>query len=155
MLFRSTHAFLPMIERRRGGVLQVASLAAYQPTPYFAVYGATKAFVLSFGEALWAEYKDRGVRVVTVSPGATDTGFFSRAGEEASAGVKRVSPEGVARLGLEALRKNKPSVVHGFTNTLATVLLRFFPRAFTARVMGWLGAPSPREMKGRSSPAVR
>ena len=73
----------PSTGSTHGGVIQVASLAAYQPTPYFAVYGATKAFVLSFGEALWAEYRERGVRVLTVSPGATQTQFFARAGEAA------------------------------------------------------------------------
>jgi uncharacterized protein len=140
-LVELTHVFLPMLERRRGGVIQIASLAGYQPTPYFAVYGATKAFVLSFGEALWAEYKDRGVRVVTVSPGATETQFFVRSGDAASAGVKRVAPEGVARLGLEAFQKNRPSVVHGFTNKLATLASRLFSRAFVLRLMLWATAP--------------
>jgi uncharacterized protein len=142
-LVELTHVFLPMLERRRGGVLQVASMAGYQPTPYFALYGATKAFVLSFGEALWAEYKDRGVRVVTLSPGATDTQFFVRAGESASGAFKRVSPEGVARLGLEAFQRNQPSVVHGFTNRLATVLTRLLPRAFVTKTMARLAAPKP------------
>jgi len=140
-LVELTHVFLPMIERRRGGVIQVASMAGYQPTPYFAVYGATKAFVLSFGEALWAEYRSRGVRVVTLSPGATDTQFFARSGEAASGGFKRASPEGVVRLGLEAFRENRPSVVHGFTNNVATVLSRFFSRAFTVKLMAWVSAP--------------
>ena len=143
-LVELTHVFLPMLERRQGGVIQVASLAAYQPTPYFAVYGATKAFVLSFGEALWAEYRERGVRVLTVSPGATETQFFARAGEAASAGVQRVSPEGVARLGLEAFRRNtRPSVIHGFMNGLAAGFSRFFSRAFTVKLMGRISAPRP------------
>ncbi len=140
-LVELTHVFLPMIERRRGGVIQVASMAAYQPTPYFAVYGATKAFVLSFGEALWAEYKDRGVRVVTVSPGATDTQFFARSGDAASGGFKRAAPEGVVRIGFEAFQKNQPSVIHGFTNKLATFVSRLLPRALVAKLMAQIAAP--------------
>ncbi|WPB82545.1 SDR family oxidoreductase [Archangium violaceum] len=142
-LVELTHVFLPMLERRHGGVIQVASMAGYQPTPYFAVYGATKAFVLSFSEALWAEYKDRGVRVVAVSPGATDTRFFVRAGEAASSGFKRASPEDVARLGLEAFQKNRPSVIHGFTNQLAALVSRLFSRAFVAKTMARMAAPKP------------
>ncbi|WP_224243567.1 SDR family NAD(P)-dependent oxidoreductase [Hyalangium gracile] len=142
-LVELTHAFLPMLERRRGGIIHVASVAGYQPTPYFAVYGATKAFVLSFSEALWAEYKDRGVRVVCVSPGATDTQFFARAGDAASAGVRRVPPEGVVRLGLEAFQKNRSSVVHGFANRVGTSLVPLFPRAFVAKMFARLTAPKP------------
>ena len=142
-LVELTYVFLPMLERRRGGVLQVGSIAGYQPTPYFAVYGATKAFVLSFSEALWAEYKDRGVRVVALAPGATDTQFFVRAGESASGGVKRVSPEGVARLGLEAFQKNRLSVVHGFGNRLLTVLTGFLPRALVVKAAVLISKPKP------------
>src|SRR6185369_10619179 len=79
-LVELTHTFLPMLERRGGGVIHVASTAAFQPVPFMAVYGATKAFVLSFSEALWAEYRPRGVRVVALCPGATETPFFERAG---------------------------------------------------------------------------
>lgn len=143
-LVELTHAFLPMLERRRGGVMQIASVAAYQPTPYFAVYGATKAFVLSFSEALWAEYRNRGVRVVVVSPGATDTQFFARAGEAASAGVTRTSPEGVVRLGLDTFQRNRPSAIHGLGNRLAAFMSRFFPRSVVAKLMARLSAPAPR-----------
>ncbi|MBU3750794.1 MAG: SDR family oxidoreductase, partial [Mycobacterium sp.] len=72
-----TARLLPaMLERDRGGVLNVASTAAYQPLATMAVYGATKAFVLSFTEALWAETRTTGVRVMALCPGATETGFF-------------------------------------------------------------------------------
>lgn len=140
-LVELTHLFLPMLERRRGGIIQVASAAAYQPTPYMAVYGATKAFVLSFSEALWAEYKDRGVRVVALSPGATDTPFFVRAGEAAAGGRKKARPEDVVLLGLDAFQKNRPSVVHGFVNFVATFSLRLFSRAFIVKLMARLTAP--------------
>ncbi len=73
-----THALVPaMAERKAGGVINVASIAAFQPLPYHAVYGASKAFVLSFSLALWAEYRKRGVRVVALCPGPTATNFFT------------------------------------------------------------------------------
>jgi uncharacterized protein len=69
-----SHAFLPaMVARGEGAILNIASMAAFQPDTYMAVYGATKAFVLSFSASLWAEYRTSGIRVVAVCPGATDT----------------------------------------------------------------------------------
>lgn len=135
-----THLFLPGIERRGGGVLHVASVAGYQPTPYMAVYGATKAFVLSFSEALWAEYRPRGVRVVCLSPGQSETAFFARAGELPQQRNK-ARPEDVARLGLDAFVEGRASVVHGGTNRLLTFLGRFFPRSAIARIMARLARP--------------
>jgi len=128
-----THLFLPTIERRQGGVIQIASTAAYQPVPYMAVYAASKAFVLSFSEALWAEYRPRGVRVLALCPGATESGFFARAGEAAALG-KKAAPEAVVRLGLDAFRANRASVVHGKANWLTSFISRFATRAFTAKV---------------------
>jgi len=140
-LVELTHLFLPMIERRQGGVIQVASVAAYQPIPYMAVYGATKAFVLSFGEALWAEYRPRGVRILTLSPGATETSFFERSGEGAAAGTKKVAPEDVVRTGLAAFSAGRASVVHGTGNYLTTTLSRLFTREFTAKLTARLTKP--------------
>ncbi len=77
-----TSQFLPgMISRHAGGVINVASTAAFQPVPTMAVYGATKAFVLSFTEALWGETRGTGVRVLTLCPGATETAFFDTTGK--------------------------------------------------------------------------
>jgi short-subunit dehydrogenase len=132
-LVEMTHLFLPTIERLLGGVIQVASTAAYQPVPYMAVYAASKAFVLSFSEALWAEYRPRGVRVLALCPGATESAFFARAGEAAAIG-KKAAPEAVVRLGLDAFRANRASVVHGTANFLTAMLSRFATRAFTAKV---------------------
>ncbi len=132
-LVELTHVFLPMIERRQGGVINIASTAAFQPVPYMAVYGATKAFVLSFSEALWAEYRPRNVRILALCPGATDSEFFARAGEGAQVG-KRVPAETVVRLGLAAFRANRPSVVQGAGNYLTSLLGRFTTRAFVAKV---------------------
>lgn len=139
-LVELTHLFMPEIERRKGGVLNVASTAAFQPVPFMAVYAASKAFVLAFSEALWVEYRPRGVRVVALCPGATDTPFFQRAGESAAFGAK-ASPEDVVRLGLAAFKKNRASVVHGAGNFVTTMLSRVFPRAVTAEVTGRLMRP--------------
>ncbi len=139
-LVELTHLFLPGLERRRGGVIQVASTAAFQPVPFMAVYAASKAFVLSFSEALWAEYRPRGVRVLALCPGATDTPFFQRAGEAAAFG-KKARPEDVVRLGLQAFQANRASVVHGASNVFTTLLSRFFTRAFVATLSARLMQP--------------
>lgn len=132
-LVELTHLFLPMIERKRGGIINVASTAAFQPVPYMAVYGATKAFVLSFSEALWGEYRDRGVKVLALCPGATDTPFFTRAGEAAALGAK-ASAADVAKLGLEALEANRASVIHGLKNWLVANSSRFTPRQLVVSI---------------------
>lgn len=128
-----THALLPEIARRRGGVINVASTAAFQPVPFMAVYAATKSFVLSFSEALWAEYRPRGVRVLALCPGATDTPFFARAGESAALG-KKAPPEDVVRVGLEAFDRGRASIVHGVGNTMTSWLARIFTRELVARI---------------------
>ena len=114
-LVELTHTFLPMIERRAGGVIQVASTAAFQPVPCLAVYAASKAFVLSFSEALWGEYRERGVRVLALCPGATDTPFFERAGEAAALG-KKARPDDLVKLALRAFDSNRSHVIHGVAN---------------------------------------
>src|SRR5215831_11276722 len=87
-----TCSLLPgMRARDRGAIVNVASTAAFQPVPYMAAYGAAKAFVLSFTEALWAETRGTGVRVTALCPGATDTSFFDTASDSASIG-RRMSP---------------------------------------------------------------
>jgi uncharacterized protein len=132
-LVELSHAFLPMIERKQGGIIHIASTAAFQPLPYMAVYGATKAFVLSFSEALWAEYKPRGVRVLALCPGATETPFFARAGESAAVG-KKADPDDVVRVGLKAFRAGRATVVHGTANYFTSLISRFTSRELTAKV---------------------
>jgi uncharacterized protein len=141
-LVELSHVFLPMIERKRGGIINVASTAGFQPVPYMAVYGATKAFVLSFSEALWAEYKPRGVRVLALCPGATETPFFARAGESAAFG-KKAPPEDVVRLGLKAFRAGRASVIHGTANYFTSLISRFTSRELTAKVSAKLMKPKP------------
>lgn len=117
-----------MRQRGRGTVINVASTAAFQPVPHMAVYGATKAFVLSFTEALWGEVNAQGIRVLAVCPGATDTPFFDVAGEAAAAGSKR-TPQQVVTRAFTALRSSKPSVVDGAANALvARLVTRLLPK---------------------------
>ncbi len=136
-LVELTHLFLPaMLERHQGAIINVASLAAYQPTPYMAVYGATKAFVLSFTEALWGEYQGQGVRILALSPGETATGFFKDLGEGYNRPLGNTeTPEQVVQVGLQALAQGRPSVISGRQNALSATLPRFFPRRMTVRVV--------------------
>ncbi len=127
------HLFLPRLAARgRGALVIVASVAGYQPLPLAAAYGATKAFDLMLGEALWAENRGRGVDVLAVSPGATDTEFQAVAGEKPHAAVP---PADVVTATMGALGK-QPSVIVGTVNALRTFSLRFAPRALVARVAG-------------------
>ncbi|XXX74478.1 SDR family oxidoreductase [Sorangium sp. So ce134] len=146
-LVELTHLFMPTIERRQGGVIQVASMAAFVPAPYFAVYAATKAFVLSFSEALWAEYRPRGVRVLALCPGATETPFFQRSGDVPGAS-KRARPEDVVRVGLSAFAAGRASVVHGAANNLGAFFTRFFSRELTVKMMARLTKPHAAALPG-------
>ncbi|WP_437984820.1 SDR family NAD(P)-dependent oxidoreductase [Sorangium sp. So ce117] len=132
-LVAMTHAFLPDLVRTRGAVLNVASTAAFYPIASMAVYGATKAFVLSFSEALWAELGERGVKVVALCPGATETPFFEIAGEAAAVGAKAKASD-VVRLGLSALSTGRTHAIHGLGNYILANLARFVPRAMAARL---------------------
>lgn len=104
-----------MAARGQGRVLITASITSTAPTPYLAVYGATKAFDLSFAQALRYELKDTGVTVTALQPGATDTDFFDRADMEDTqvAQGKKDDPVEVARQGFEAMMKGKDSVIAG------------------------------------------
>lgn len=135
---RLVHAFLPgMLARGVGGVMTVASTAAFQPTPGMAVYGATKAFVLSFTEALWDETRGRGVRILALCPGPTETGFFAAAGGGDYLDRGRQTAEAVARVGLAAFaRPGGPTVISGIANTVTASAHRFVPRALMARLAG-------------------
>jgi short-subunit dehydrogenase len=126
-----THAFLPaMRARRRGAIVIIASVAGYQPLGLAATYGATKAFDLMFGEALWAETRDSGVDVLVVSPGPVDTEFQAVAGEVPHPGA---TPESVVDEALAALGK-KPSVITGQMNKVRAWGVRLLPRAQAARI---------------------
>ncbi|MEV6596641.1 SDR family oxidoreductase [Actinoplanes sp. NPDC051346] len=137
-----TRRFLPgMVARGRGAVVNVASTAAFQPLPNMAVYGATKAFVLSFSEALYAEARPAGVKVLAICPGATETPFFDVAGEDAAVGKKR-TPRQVVATTLAALEKSRPSRVDGLANAILAVATRWAPRRMVISMAGRLTAPS-------------
>lgn len=130
------HAFVPMLLARGGGaIINTASTASFQPVPYMAVYGASKAFVLSFSQALSEEYRGRGLRVLALCPGATETAFFETAGEAASVGRRR-TPEQVVETGLRALERERTVVVDGFANALLAQVPRLLPRRLVARIAG-------------------
>jgi len=114
-----------MVDRDEGRVLFTASIAAEMPAPFEAVYGASKAFVLSFAEALRNELKDTNVVVTALQPGATETNFFHRAGmDDTKVGSDRKSdPADVAKRGFEALMKNKDHVVAAMTKEKVQVAL--------------------------------
>ncbi|MEU3302485.1 SDR family oxidoreductase [Streptomyces sp. NPDC006678] len=123
-----SRAFIEQLRTAGRGVLvNVASMAAYQPNPRMAVYGATKAFVLSLTEALWEESRGTGLRVLALSPGATRTEFFDVAGtEQAAGGTRLASPADVVRTALTALdrRNPPPSVIAGRMNRVMGFLAR-------------------------------
>ena len=127
-----TKLFLdPMLQRKSGKILNVASTAGFQPGPLMAVYYATKAYVISFSEALANELKGTGVTVTCLCPGATDTEFQKRAGTEGTRLFRALRPmhaKTVARDGYRALMKGKPLVISGFRNWLLAESLRVSPR---------------------------
>jgi uncharacterized protein len=129
--------FTESVARHRGGILNVASIAAFLPGPSMAVYYATKAFVLSFTEALHQELADRGVRVSALCPGPVITEFQARSGMQLDrvARLFLVSPERVAQIGYEGLMRGKRVVVAGLGNKIAVLLLRFVPHALLLRVV--------------------
>lgn len=136
------HAFLPqMLARGGGGLINVASMMGFQPTPFMAVYGASKAFVLSFSEALSEEYRSRGLSVVALCPGPTQTSFFHTLGtDEAWSGPRR-TPEQVAATGLKALERGRSVAVDGAVNSITALLPRFLPRPLVARIAGSFARP--------------
>lgn len=133
-----THGLLPgMLERRSGAILNVSSTSAFQPVPSMAVYAASKAFVLSFSEALHVETRGRGVGVLALCPGSTDTGFFDAAGSQFLTGYRQ-TPDEVVTAGLNALRRRRSVVVSGWRNKVSATGYRFLPRAVIARGSAWI-----------------
>jgi hypothetical protein len=135
-----THLVLPaMRDRREGGILNVASTAAFQSGPGFAVYFASKSFVLSFTEALHQELKGSGIHVTALCPGPTRTEFGQVAGVTSAAFDKfAADAPTVVAAGLHGLSRNKAIVVPGLTNKLSAQSTRFIPRAAMRRIVASL-----------------
>ncbi len=125
-----------MLERRSGKILNVASTAGFQPGPLMAVYYATKAYVLSFSEALANELKGSGVSVTALCPGPTETGFSQRAGMRDSRLFRGTTMDArtVAQIGYRALMQGKPVVIPGLRNRLLAFSVRLAPRAAVTRI---------------------
>ena len=131
-------AFVDSLARHKGGVLNVASLASFLPAPGMAVYYATKAYVLSFSEALHAELRKKGVRVTALCPGPVPTEFQARAGLDNSrrGGLLELSAAEVAEAGYRGFAAGKRLVVPGLLNKLVPLMPRIFPRALILMASG-------------------
>jgi short-subunit dehydrogenase len=132
-----TGLFLPgMIQRKRGGILNVGSVAGFQPGPGMAVYYATKAFVLSFTEALAGELAGTGLTISVLCPGPTETNFsqVARAQKARLFKIPKMSAQAVARSGHRAFRKGKVIAVPGWSNQMMIFSVRLAPRVFVRRV---------------------
>lgn len=133
-----TKLFLvPMLERKSGKILNIASTAGFQPGPLMAVYYASKAYVISFSEALANELGGSGVTVTCLCPGATDTEFQKRAGTEETLLFRKGGPmsaKAVAQGGYRGLMKGKPLVISGLKNWLVAESLRISPRSWVTAI---------------------
>ena len=138
-LVELTHRYLQgMRVRRAGSIINVGSTTSFQPVPFMATYAATKAFVLSFSEALWEENRAWGVRVMALCPGSTETNFFKVAGTETPPRNITQTPEEVVETALDALARGKGHVISGWGNFLMAEAVRFAPRALVTRIAGMI-----------------
>jgi short-subunit dehydrogenase len=145
-LVRLTHAVLPgMLARGRGGILNVASTISFQPGTYQATYGASKAFVLSLSQALWAENRRSGVTVTALCPGPTRTGFVDALGSDVSHTAiyrKLAAPEPVVAAGIRAMDKGRAVVVPGWRNRIMATGGRIAPGWISSLVSGRMLRPA-------------
>src|SRR5438876_8466405 len=136
-LVELTNRFLaPMRERQSGSIINVASTAGFQPVPFMATYAATKAFVLSFSEALWEENRPLGIKVMALCPGVTDTNFFDAAKIQRPPARISQTPEAVVETALRGLARGKSSVISGWTNFMMVEAERLTPRTWVVRIAG-------------------
>ena len=134
-LVKLTYLCVPdMLAYGKGGVINVASTASFQPIPYQAVYAASKAFVLNLTEALAGEYRGRGVHFLALCPGNTATNFMSTANANTT-GMPFSTPEEVAEAGLNAFVNGKSCHIHGRANYLSSLLPRVLSRAVVTKIV--------------------
>ncbi len=132
-----TYLYLaPMRERKSGTIINVASTAAFQGVPFMATYAATKAFVLSFSEALWDENRPLGVHVMALCPGVTETNFFAAAKTDKPPMRAAQTPDEVVDTALNGLKRKKSHIISGWTNYIMTESERLVPRWIVARIAG-------------------
>jgi short-subunit dehydrogenase len=132
-----THRFLPpMRERKRGTIINVASTAGFQAVPYMATYAATKAFVLSFSEALSEENRAHGIQVMALCPGVTETNFFEASKIDRPPMRTIQTAEEVVDAALRGLTRHKSLVISGWTNWFTVEAERFVPRSVVTKVAG-------------------
>jgi len=149
-LVELTHRYVqPMRARKQGTILNVASTAAFQPVPYMTTYAATKAFVLSFSEALWEENRAHGIQVMALCPGVTETGFFVASKMDRPPARVSQTAEEVVDTALRALKRGKSHVISGWTNFFVTESERIMPRSVVLRLVGSImrGAASGNKSK--------
>lgn len=138
---RLTKLLLPgMIERGRGGILNVGSTGSFVPGPYNAVYCAVKSFVLSFSEAIAEEVSRSGITVTALCPGGTNTAFKDLLNRRGSFFFPVMDPAKVAETGFNALMNGKRLVVPGMANKMQVFMVRFIPRKIAARISAYLSA---------------
>jgi len=139
-LVRLSHAALrPMVERGHGGIINVSSVGAFQPTPRSATYAATKAFVSSFTQAVHEELRGTGVKAMVVAPGFTHTEFHLRAGVEHNDRIPEFlwqSPDEVAEIAMKAYERGRASCVTGVWNAVTAALSKAAPSYVSRRVAG-------------------
>ncbi|MGY4691763.1 SDR family NAD(P)-dependent oxidoreductase [Salibacterium sp. K-3] len=129
-----TYQFIgSMIGKKEGIIINVASMTAFQPTPYMAVYGATKAYVLSFTEALWAEYRDSGVQIIALCPGETKSSFHAVSGTESLKG-KHMEPIDVVNAAFKGVNKDRSHIIVGRNNYIMAHLPRLLPRSMVVKL---------------------
>ena len=147
-LYTLTRELVPaMVARKRGGILNIASIVAFQAIPYWTTYAATKAFVLAFGEGLAHELRKTGVRVVTVCPGFTRTSLYADSGVPGISGrlLPFATPEEVARVALAAYDAGRVVRVVGLTNKLLAFSASLTPRFILRWLMAKMFEPSGRD----------
>ena len=136
-LVELTYRFLqPMRERKQGAIINVASTAAFQAVPFMATYAATKAFVLSFSEALWEENRPFGIKVMALCPGVTETNFFEAARGKKPPARASQTPEEVVETALRGLAHGKSHIISGWINRAMTESERLVPRSLVTRMAG-------------------
>lgn len=135
-LVQLTHLFLqPMLARREGRILNVASTAAFQPGPFMAMYYASKAFVYSFSSALTEELRGSGVTVTALCPGLTKSEFHNRAQAKRSKALPMMEASEVAKIGYRAMVSGKPRVIAGTLNKITAAIAKTLPAGFMAKAV--------------------